>query len=188
MLTIRLSRVGKRNSPSFRVVVQEKSDAPQGDYVDKVGYYNSRKGKLDLEDDKVEQWLDNGAQPSSTVHNLFVDEGFIEGEKKQATVGEQKRKEEEEMKEEEEETSEEEEETKEDEAEEPEEEKNEEDEKQAEEQEETAEEEEESESEQESDEDQSEKEEEESEEDDESEQELEENEKEEDEEAETDKD
>lgn len=81
MLVIRLSKTGKRNSPGFRIVVVEKTAAPQsGRFLEILGSYNS-KGALQVKKDRIEHWLSQGAKASDTVHNLLVREGIIKGPK-----------------------------------------------------------------------------------------------------------
>lgn len=108
MLKIRLARTGKKNQPAFRVVVQEHSRPPQGKFVEKVGFYNPRLKEKSFNEKRINYWLNQGAQPSCTVHNLLVDEGVIEGSKVKATVGHKvkKKDEEEEKKEDQEEKTE----------------------------------------------------------------------------------
>ncbi len=83
MLTIRLQRVGKRNDPSFRVVVTDSQNAAKsGKFVEVVGNYDPRRDASIINTERVRYWLGTGAQVSDTVHNLLVNERLIEGEKK----------------------------------------------------------------------------------------------------------
>lgn len=93
MLTIRLTRIGKKKQPSFRLVVQEKGRDPWGKALDIVGFYNARtKPKtLTLKEDRINHWISKGAQPSPTVYNLLVEAKLIKGEKKNNTTGDKKR-------------------------------------------------------------------------------------------------
>ncbi len=86
MLMIRLQRIGRRNDPSFRVVVTEKESGPKaGKYVESLGHYDARleKGKdLVIKADRVKYWLSVGAQCSGTIHNRLVREGLITAKKR----------------------------------------------------------------------------------------------------------
>ncbi len=84
MLAIKLSRVGKKKQPSFRLLVLEKSKDPWGDYLENVGFYNpkARPKVIQLKAERIKYWLSRGAQPTSTVHNLLVSQGVLEGTKK----------------------------------------------------------------------------------------------------------
>lgn len=83
---IRLQRIGRRNDPSFRVVVNEKAAGPKtGRYIEELGHYDPRleKGKdLQMKTDRVKYWLSVGAQPSGTFHNLLIREGILSGKKR----------------------------------------------------------------------------------------------------------
>lgn len=76
MLTIRLSRVGKKNHAQYRIVVQEKKAAPIGRKVAQIGYYHPIEKQFSCDTDKVQSYLKNGAQLSGTVARLLVKNGF----------------------------------------------------------------------------------------------------------------
>ncbi|OGL63634.1 30S ribosomal protein S16 [Candidatus Uhrbacteria bacterium RIFCSPHIGHO2_02_FULL_47_44] len=81
MLTIRLSRVGKKKAPLFRVIVQPKTRDPWAKSIEILGHYNPRTKALVVAADQVKHWLEKGAQCSPTVWNLFLDHKFVEGKK-----------------------------------------------------------------------------------------------------------
>jgi small subunit ribosomal protein S16 len=82
MLMIRLQRVGRKNDPSFRLVVMPKQkDSQSGKTVELLGSYNARGGKTEIKADRVKHWIAQGAQVSPTVHNLLVDKKIITGKK-----------------------------------------------------------------------------------------------------------
>ncbi len=72
MLMIRLSRVGARKQPYYRVVVIEKERARDGRSVEVVGTYNPRTNpaSVDLKRDRIDHWVGKGAQMSATVARL----------------------------------------------------------------------------------------------------------------------
>ncbi len=79
---IRLQRVGRKNDPSFRLVVTEKArDSQSGDFVEILGSYNARRGEPVINVERAAYWVGVGAQPSGTAHNLLVDAGVIKGKK-----------------------------------------------------------------------------------------------------------
>lgn len=81
MLRIRLSRVGRKHDPSYRLVVTEKGRAPQtGAYVEQLGTYDARSDEYELKSERISYWISEGAQPTDTVHNLLVQAGIIDGE------------------------------------------------------------------------------------------------------------
>jgi small subunit ribosomal protein S16 len=71
MVTIRLSRKGKRNSPFFHIVAVDKMKKRDGAVLEKIGTYDpsvkdvKSKGKVNLE--LYKSWIAKGAQPSETV-------------------------------------------------------------------------------------------------------------------------
>ena len=82
MLKIRLQRVGRKNDPSFRIVVmQHQKDSQSGKFIEILGDYNARAGKPQVKADRVKHWLAMGAQASGTVHNILVKQKVITGKK-----------------------------------------------------------------------------------------------------------
>ena len=82
MLTIRLTRKGKKNQPFFRVVVVDKRRSSKGGRaVEDLGYVNPLTKKRSIKKERVQYWISKGAQPSATIHNLLVLEKVIEGKK-----------------------------------------------------------------------------------------------------------
>ena len=82
MLVIRLFRVGKKNQPSFKVVVTDKRSKPRaGRFVEEVGFYNPLTKEKVLRGERIKYWLSVGAKPSPTVFNLLISEKIIEGKK-----------------------------------------------------------------------------------------------------------
>jgi len=82
MLVIRFFRTGKKNQPSFKIVVTDKrKSSVKGRYVEEVGFFDPIKDKKFLRTERIKYWLSVGAKPSPTVHNLFISEKIIEGKK-----------------------------------------------------------------------------------------------------------
>jgi small subunit ribosomal protein S16 len=83
MLAIRLKRIGRKNDPSFRIIVQDHRRSPKKTrgLVEYVGFYDARKGKPVLNAERIQHWMKQGAKPSDTVHNLLVDAKIITGKK-----------------------------------------------------------------------------------------------------------
>ena len=73
LLRIRLTRMGAKKKPFYRVVVIERREARDGSFVEIVGHYNPSQSPpsvvLDME--RVRHWIGRGAQPSETVHSLL---------------------------------------------------------------------------------------------------------------------
>lgn len=82
MLVIRLKRTGRRNDPSFKLVVGEKIFSPKsGKHFSYLGSYNPKTKSAIIDKEAVKMWIAKGAQPSATVHNLLITKGIIEGKK-----------------------------------------------------------------------------------------------------------
>lgn len=88
MLTIRLQRLGKKNAPTYRLVISEKARDTQGKNLEILGSFNphAKENGLAPNTERIKYWLSKGAQTSSTVHNLFLKAGIIGGEKKKKSV------------------------------------------------------------------------------------------------------
>jgi small subunit ribosomal protein S16 len=83
MITIRLSRIGKRSQPQYRMVVQNSHRDPWSPAIEVVGLFDPRSypPRIELQADRITEWLAKGAQPSNTVHNMLVDAKLLSTEK-----------------------------------------------------------------------------------------------------------
>lgn len=73
MLAIRLMRMGAKKRPSYRIVVKEKLSKRDGAYLENLGFYNptQQPAEVRLNADRVQYWLERGAQPTNTVRRLI---------------------------------------------------------------------------------------------------------------------
>lgn len=80
MLRIRLTRVGKKNSPAYRVVVADKRRAVKRKFIEIIGHYNpiQTPKEIVINKERALFWMQNGAQPSDTVNNLMCDLGILD--------------------------------------------------------------------------------------------------------------
>ncbi len=83
MLKIRLQRTGRKNEPTFRLVLTDsKNSAKSGRFLEVLGNFDSRKGeKAEFKGERISHWMSVGAQVSDTVHNLLVDKKLVSGKK-----------------------------------------------------------------------------------------------------------
>lgn len=82
MLKIRLQRVGRKHEPTFRVLLTDsKNSTKSGRFKEILGSYDPRKTVDLLKTDRIKYWLGQGALPSGTVHNLFVNHKIIDAKK-----------------------------------------------------------------------------------------------------------
>ncbi|MEX2145070.1 MAG: 30S ribosomal protein S16 [Candidatus Spechtbacterales bacterium] len=81
MLKLRLKRTGRKNDPSFRVVITENTAPPKGKYLESVGSYRPASKELKLDKERIEYWLSKGVRPTDVVHNILVKEGILDASK-----------------------------------------------------------------------------------------------------------
>jgi len=80
MLTIRLSRVGKKNMPMYRLIISEKSRDTYGKSLEILGSYNPHTKELQAKADRIKHWLSMGS-------------GMSEGKKVKASIARKPKKE-----------------------------------------------------------------------------------------------
>lgn len=85
MLSIRLSRIGKKKQPHYRVIVVDKKRDPWGKSIEILGSRNPRSKETVLKEERIKYWLGQGAQPSNTVWNMLVDAEIVKGDKRGVT-------------------------------------------------------------------------------------------------------
>ena len=79
MLTIRLTRKGKKNQPFFKVVVIDKRRSSKGGRaVEDVGYVDPLGKRKNFKKERILYWISKGAKPSPTIHNYLVSEKIID--------------------------------------------------------------------------------------------------------------
>jgi small subunit ribosomal protein S16 len=73
MVKIRLQRVGKKKAPFYHVVVADSRSPRDGKIIEKVGTYNpmTDPATIVLDNEKVAEWVKNGAKPTDTVKKLI---------------------------------------------------------------------------------------------------------------------
>jgi len=71
VVRIRLTRMGARNKPAYRVVAIDSRRARDSEYLEALGHYDPRRKILRLNIERVDYWLSKGAQPSNTVGKLI---------------------------------------------------------------------------------------------------------------------
>ena len=71
---MRLTRMGDKKSPFYRIVVTDSRNARDGAYIDKVGHYNptSQPAEIVIDVEKAKDWIAKGVQPTETVKNILI--------------------------------------------------------------------------------------------------------------------
>lgn len=72
MVKIRLSRVGTKNQPKFRIIAVDSQNKRDGDFIENIGHYNPmvKPKEFTVDLGRYNYWIGVGAQPSETVRNL----------------------------------------------------------------------------------------------------------------------
>lgn len=76
---IRLTRMGSKKAPFYRVVVADSRSPRDGKFIDIIGTYNplTDPAEVKVDAEKASKWLSNGAQPTDTARALLVKAGVI---------------------------------------------------------------------------------------------------------------
>ena len=75
---IRLTRLGDKKTPFYRIVVSDSRKSRSGEYVDQIGTYNPlvENGDVVINAEKAQKWLNNGAEPTETVKAILKKNGI----------------------------------------------------------------------------------------------------------------
>ncbi|MCR4600204.1 MAG: 30S ribosomal protein S16 [Clostridia bacterium] len=77
---IRLKRMGAKKKPFYRVVVADSRAPRDGRFIEEIGYFDPMKEPvvINIDSEKAQKWIGNGAQPTQTVKSLLKKSGIIE--------------------------------------------------------------------------------------------------------------
>ena len=80
MVKIRLTRMGAKKAPFYRVVVADSRYPRDGRFIEEIGYYNptTEPAEIKIDADKAKDWIVKGAQPTDTVKALLKKSGIID--------------------------------------------------------------------------------------------------------------
>jgi small subunit ribosomal protein S16 len=75
---IRLTRMGTRKKPYYRIVVADSVSPRDGKFIEIVGNYDPKKNpaEINVKEDRIKEWLTNGAEPTLTVSQLLRKKGI----------------------------------------------------------------------------------------------------------------
>ncbi len=74
---IRLTRMGSKKKPTYRIVASDSRRPRDGEYIELIGTYNPVEEKVTIKEDIAMKWLNNGALPTDTVRNIFSKNGIM---------------------------------------------------------------------------------------------------------------
>ena len=79
MVKLRLQRFGSKKNPFYRIIATESGNPRDGRFIEIIGTYNPLvdPAEVKIDEEKTLAWLNNGAQPSDTVRNLFSKKGIM---------------------------------------------------------------------------------------------------------------
>ena len=80
MVKMRLTRMGQKKAPFYRVVVADSRYPRDGRFIEEVGYYNplTDPAEIKIDAEIAQTWLANGAQPTETVKALLKKSGIVD--------------------------------------------------------------------------------------------------------------
>ena len=75
---IRLRRMGQKKAPFYRIIVADSRSPRDGKFIEEVSYYNpmTNPAEIKVDAEKVQKWLDSGAQPTETVKSILNKSGL----------------------------------------------------------------------------------------------------------------
>lgn len=82
---IRLKRIGAKKSPFYRIIVADSRAPRDGRFIEEIGYYNplTEPKTIKIDNERAQNWLGNGAKPTTSVEKLFKLNGVYEQKEEQ---------------------------------------------------------------------------------------------------------
>ena len=74
---IRLTRMGAKKRPTYRIVASDSRRPRDGQYIELIGTYNPKEEAVKVNEEVALKWLNNGAQVTDTVRNIFSKQGIM---------------------------------------------------------------------------------------------------------------
>ena len=74
---IRLTRLGSRHKPVYRIVASDSRRPRDGQYIELIGTYNPAANEVKVNEEVALKWLSQGALPTDTVRNIFSQKGIM---------------------------------------------------------------------------------------------------------------
>ena len=77
MVKIRLRRMGAKKTPFYRIVVADSRYPRDGRFIEEIGTYNPLAAVVNVNADRAQEWIKNGAQPTDTVRGILKKAGVL---------------------------------------------------------------------------------------------------------------
>lgn len=74
---IRLRRTGAKNVPLYRIVVADSRSPVKGRFIEKLGWYDPRVKKVEVDKNRVLNWVNKGAKVSNSVRKLLLNFAIV---------------------------------------------------------------------------------------------------------------
>jgi small subunit ribosomal protein S16 len=85
MVRIRLTRLGRKHLPHYRIVVSPLREKRDSKFVEELGHYSPLTKVVEINKERAEYWISVGAQPSETVKALLVKKNILKADKYKRT-------------------------------------------------------------------------------------------------------
>ncbi|TVQ60072.1 MAG: 30S ribosomal protein S16 [Phycisphaerales bacterium] len=90
MVRIRMSRLGRRHRPFYRINAVDQRNKRDGRFIENLGWFDpvatDPEKQLKLYDERIKHWLSVGAQPSETVTDILIKANLMDGAKRKAQI------------------------------------------------------------------------------------------------------
>ena len=77
MVKIRLARAGRKDMPSYKIVVIPQQAKRESKFIEQIGIYNPTTKEIKVEKERAEHWMSVGAQPTDTVKSILSSQGLL---------------------------------------------------------------------------------------------------------------
>ena len=77
MVKIRLRRMGAKKTPFYRIVVADSRYPRDGRFIEEIGTYDPEPAVVNVNADRAQEWIKNGAQPTDTVRGILKKAGVL---------------------------------------------------------------------------------------------------------------
>ena len=77
MVKIRLTRTGRKNYATYRIVITEAREKRDSKFIEFIGHYNPHTKDLQINEERAKYWISVGAQPTESVQRMLVKQNLV---------------------------------------------------------------------------------------------------------------